>query len=492
MILKKAFDKLLCDRVNLNRTRIDRIISAHHSVREKLKEDEWISRYLVDSKLQGSYALRTAIRSPYKEGTYDVDVVLGLNLEGKYGELPSGISVLKNVQSALEQVSLYSGKTKILNCCIRIAYSSDGLDFHLDVVPAHVPDGMRDPLQIPRDWDKTNPLGYIDWFNETNRDGSGHLRWVVRLVKYWKELHELKSPNSMVLTTLAGQFLPEEALSVDDALVKVLGGMVAWADWHSVGEKLEVPNPSLPAENLARDWRYDEFTLFRDHLILAYEDATKARYSMDERETIDLWNGPHLFDGHFPTDLHIHEEKKYREVANDFRKGDLIVGKNGIVGGITGYKTSYNKGFYGSYIPGRHKPQTDLTLQRFAMKMKYPAFACQSKNNGIVLTGVLTPREASPQYQVQIILMPHKYPEVRVLSPQILKSAPHLWPNGSLCLFNPRDRKWKHQELIAQNLIAWASLWLYFYEGWLGTGIWFGPESPHGDEGKHSFNGAYD
>ncbi|MXX97367.1 MAG: nucleotidyltransferase [Rhodothermaceae bacterium] len=490
MILKKAFDNFLRDRVNLNQTRIDRIISAHHSVREKLEEDEWISKYFIDSKLQGSYALGTAIRSSHKEGTYDVDVVLGLDLEDEYGQLPSGISVLKNVQSALEEISLYSGKTEILKCCVRVAYSSDGLDFHLDVVPAHVPEGMRDPLQIPRDWDKTNPLGYIDWFNETNRNGSGHLRRVVRLVKYWKDLHKLESPNSMVLTTLAGRFLPKEALSVDDALVQVLGGMIAWADECSNADELDVPNPSLPEENLARDWHFDQFTSFRDRLRSAYEDAKTARDSIDEQETIDLWNGPHLFDGKFPTEVS-KCSNKYQEVANDFSKAQVGVSPSGVIGSL-GVVPPYNRGYYGRgglrQMRNRNKSFRDsMACQKLAMKSKFPDFQCGNKGDGIVFTGTLKPGETLQSYKIAVKYTPSCHPKVFVLSPELHSMAPHVWPDDkSLCLVNPKVFPWHPSHLVAKVTIPWTALWLFFYEGWLDTGIWYGPEFPH-DDGVEKF-----
>ena len=345
MILKQSFAEFLRDRVNLNQSRLDRIKSAHWSVRNELEENDWIADLLVDTKLQGSYALGTAMRCPPGLRPYDVDVVLGLKLNDEWGALPNGMSVLIHVRDALEAVSLYTGKTEVRECCVRVAYSSDGLDFHLDVVPANVVNGMRDPLQIPRDWRESNPLGYIDWFKQANRDGSGHLRKVVRLLKYWRDLHQLESPNSMVLTTLAGHFIPKEALSTDDALVRVFDSMAAWAKGQAGWPTPSVPNPSLPKENLARDWRYDQFIVFRDSLITAHLDAKAARVSVDEEETISLWNSSHLFDGKFPTTVRGLGEA-HRQATVAFAQGIITVGSNGGVG-APGITPHYNKGFYG-------------------------------------------------------------------------------------------------------------------------------------------------
>ena len=346
MILIDAFNELLRDRVNLNKTRLQRIKSAHWSVRQRLEEDAKIAEGFVDTKLQGSYALGTATRCPHGERPYDVDVVLGLDLEDEWGNLPSGSSVLYDVRDTLEAVDLYAGKTEVRERCVRVAYSSDGLDFHLDVVPVHVPEGLRDPLLIPCDWRETNPLGYIDWFDDVNRERSGHLRRVVRLLKYWRDLHRLGSPNSMVLTTLAGQFLPSSALSDDDALVQVISDMAAWAADQPAWSVPSVENPSLPDENLARGWSYSDFIAFRDCLLRAADDARAARGTEDEEEAIELWNGPHLYDGEFPTTVR-GLGKDERAISAAFLAGGLAVGPSGRIGATSGVVPPSNRGFFG-------------------------------------------------------------------------------------------------------------------------------------------------
>ena len=149
----------------------------------------------------------------------------------------------------------------------------------------------------------------------------------------------------MVLTTLAGQCLPEQALSEDDALVYVLRDMVAWAESSTAGLPPSVPNPSLKEENLARDWRYSQFIEFRTSLIAAYQSAYKARWSDDEEDTIRLWNRPHLFDGRFPTTV-LGLGKDYLQTSDAFNKGLITVGTCGGIG-VPGIKPYRNKGFYG-------------------------------------------------------------------------------------------------------------------------------------------------
>jgi hypothetical protein len=32
---------------------------------------------------------------------------------------------------------------------------------------------------------------------------------------------------------------------------------------------------------------------------------------------------------------------------------------------------------------------------------------------------------------------------------------------------------------ISETIVPWAALWLAFYEIWLDTDHWYGPEAPH-------------
>jgi hypothetical protein len=66
---------------------------------------------------------------------------------------------------------------------------------------------------------------------------------------------------------------------------------------------------------------------------------------------------------------------------------------------------------------------------------------------------------------------------VRVLAPKLVDRAPHLYPDGSLCLYWPKEWRWAPFEAIGETLLPWAALWLYYYEIWVDTGAWLGPSS---------------
>jgi hypothetical protein len=89
----------------------------------------------------------------------------------------------------------------------------------------------------------------------------------------------------------------------------------------------------------------------------------------------------------------------------------------------------------------------------------------------------LQPGEISPIYQVEIEYRHRKAPTVKVMQPTIVAGAPHLYKDGSLCLYWPKEWNWQDNELIAEIIIPWTALWLYYYELWLDTGKWLGPSS---------------
>lgn len=66
-----------------------------------------------------------------------------------------------------------------------------------------------------------------------------------------------------------------------------------------------------------------------------------------------------------------------------------------------------------------------------------------------------------------------------MIEPKIKKyrngvKVPHLYNDGSLCLFYPKNDEWNYKQLWLETLIPWTSLWLFYYEIWIETGEWLG------------------
>jgi hypothetical protein len=128
---------------------------------------------------------------------------------------------------------------------------------------------------------------------------------------------------------------------------------------------------------------------------------------------------------------------------------------------------------------GRPRP-VSLAIQDFQIQQRFPSFKRHFHRVGHGLwTGTLQPRESSPVYHVELRYRVHVAPTVKVLRPDLAPGAPHLYPDGTLCLYWPKEWGWTSDQLIVNTVLPWAADWLYYYELWLDCGKWLGPESPH-------------
>lgn len=75
-------------------------------------------------------------------------------------------------------------------------------------------------------------------------------------------------------------------------------------------------------------------------------------------------------------------------------------------------------------------------------------------------------------------------PRAQVLAPNLLaecdgRRPPHVYgvsPYPDLCLYDPAGAEWRPDMLLAESFVPWSAQWLAFYEIWLITGRWTGPE----------------
>lgn len=120
--------------------------------------------------------------------------------------------------------------------------------------------------------------------------------------------------------------------------------------------------------------------------------------------------------------------------------------------------------------------------QNIAIRARFPQFKFRRGKKAYVWNGKLQPTEQSPFYDV---IVESEYPielsrpKVHILRPCISTDAPHVYTEGHLCLYHPREWGWVPTKFIASTIIPWTAEWLWFYEAWLLTGKWFGPSAPH-------------
>jgi hypothetical protein len=119
-----------------------------------------------------------------------------------------------------------------------------------------------------------------------------------------------------------------------------------------------------------------------------------------------------------------------------------------------------------------------MVIQKLCIQERFPQFQYSSPQSAWI--GKLKPSERSIEYSIKVSYRPHGIPQVFVLAPRLHPDAPHIYKDtGALCLYYPEDNSWNSQKLLGNTIFLWTAEWLYYYELWLASGQWFGPEAPH-------------
>ena len=134
----------------------------------------------------------------------------------------------------------------------------------------------------------------------------------------------------------------------------------------------------------------------------------------------------------------------------------------------------------GSFKVFKRHPIT-LANQDGWIQSYFPNFKLEPirNRNAYVWKGTLQPTPFSEIYTIKIKYTFRRAPKIYVLSPT-LKSfdgktrIPHTYESNRPCVYLPRSGEWTDQKLIAETIIPWTSLWLFYYEVWLSTGEWLG------------------
>jgi hypothetical protein len=132
------------------------------------------------------------------------------------------------------------------------------------------------------------------------------------------------------------------------------------------------------------------------------------------------------------------------------------------------------------------KSVISLAQQGFRLSAAYPQFKSTAGSRyRASWQGTLQPTELSNIYTVEISYILGRRPDIHVLDPHLQvhpdhKRLPHVYSGNSLCLYSFGE--WYPGLYIANTIVPWISLWLFFYEIWIVTGNWKGggtnPEWP--------------
>ncbi len=266
------FDKFVGQVLPLDDSRVERITGAWNRLNDLVAGDATLARHRPQIVLQGSLAAGTAIRPLRADDEFDVDALIKLTLPPSW----SSDSTLDWLRGRLAQDRIFKPRLVPHPRCVRVSYAGD---FHLDVVPARRArtrspiSGAWPPLRLKvpdrkGGWRFSNPEGFVAWCERQERRTGGDFSRVVMMLKRWRDDNapEKRRVRSIVFTTLLGQAVlgwvgtrPNTRPDVD----------VLIATLRTLNRRLRgftavpiVRNPSLRAENLARNWTRNDFLGF--------------------------------------------------------------------------------------------------------------------------------------------------------------------------------------------------------------------------------------
>ena len=115
-------------------------------------------------------------------------------------------------------------------------------------------------------------------------------------------------------------------------------------------------------------------------------------------------------------------------------------------------------------LGGRAMP---LRLQVERMRQQFPCFRYSGGVPVPAWRGFVSPLDNSSQYLIQIRFDDSNKPRIRVLGPmKLYEPYKHLNPDGTLCLYDPRDKTWLPSFCLAEVIVPLTLHWLLTYEIW--------------------------
>lgn len=372
---KKQYKQILESLVNqldITPAQFEKAKNHYESVGNSLQDDKSsIREFDPDIYPQGSFRLGTVIKPLSGKDEFDVDLVCKLDLSKK--------------QITQKELKTMLAKSLMENPIYKNMLSDDEgrrswrLDykespkFHMDILPAiqddygwllekdisedyakHaicITDNESDNYTLITDkWDKSNPIGYAEWFknqmltklNEERRllankrnidieqipeyEIKTPLQKAVQLLKRHRDIlfgDDKDKPISIIITTLAAKSYNNED-NIYDALKNILYGMQSHIHKNSKGE-YEILNPIDPSENFANKWiEYPE----RERVFFIW--LKKAREDIvDLVETKGIENSLETFKEAFGEKIadkalnesgfdHLAKNKKINSLSKDF------------------------------------------------------------------------------------------------------------------------------------------------------------------------------
>lgn len=324
--------------IRLTDSQISELKQAHTTLRNRLLNDEDLSKYIETTFLQGSYKRSTAVR-PKNGKRSDVDIVVVTKFDkdennpeqvlevfepflkkyynGKYR--PQGRSwgiemskvdldiVPTSAPSIAElgilQNNMITSDDDIYDLNEKMIYDTNNYNWviqYRSFFDSVDKDQWRqEPLYIPdrevMEWDKTHPLEQIRWTQEKNKKCNSHYVNVVKCIKWWRKekYPDVKHPKSYPLEHFIGDCCPDGIESVAEGITMTLERIVS-----DFPKKPFLADRGVPEHDVFARLTEEDYKAFYD---AACDAAVLARTAYDApttQESAKLWR--QLLGNKFP------------------------------------------------------------------------------------------------------------------------------------------------------------------------------------------------
>jgi hypothetical protein len=136
-----------------------------------------------------------------------------------------------------------------------------------------------------------------------------------------------------------------------------------------------------------------------------------------------------------------------------------------------------SKSFIPTSVPNSGKR---IAIEKYFLEKHYSFLKVVLANSTLECIGRYQPSEHSATYVYRIRFTPGKPPKVFVTSPKIIYDENvHMYRDGSLCLYYPKDYNWTNFSNLYNTIVPWTHEWFVFYELYQLTGEWKHPFVDH-------------
>lgn len=246
---------------------------------------------VLSKKRQGSWAQRTIINPP-KDVEFDADFMLELKEVSGWSPAEYNDAVFQ----ALDDDPVYGDMDKPVeakNRCVRVSYAND---MHVDVVPyVNLADGGEHIINAKADaWEASNSDGFTKWMKEKDDLTDGHMRRVIRLLKYLRDhCGWYEDTVSIILTTVVGNTIEAENVLADAdcyanvpvALGRIVSDLAQWARENETLPDVETGEGTV----FTHRWTEAKYQQFRSDIQGLDTKIAAALAETDEDESLALW-----------------------------------------------------------------------------------------------------------------------------------------------------------------------------------------------------------